>query len=66
MDDLFCFVFQGAVESKILMVICTKTHKTRYAYEQPDGTLLNCCPGVCVDAKGGAGSIASIVKQPRQ
>ena len=59
MDDVYCFVFQGAIDTKISIVICQKRHKTRFAYEQPDGTRLNCCPGVCVDAKGGVGSIAS-------
>lgn len=49
------------MDSKISIVICQKRHNTRLVYEQTDGTRINICPGVCVDATGGDRSICSAV-----
>jgi eukaryotic translation initiation factor 2C len=45
--------------TKICVVICQKGHHTRLAFEEKDGTYVNLCPGVVVDATGGNDSISS-------
>lgn len=48
---------------KISIVICQKGHHTRLVYEDSTAgvpmTYINPCPGLCVDASGGANSISS-------
>jgi Piwi domain len=48
---------------KISIVICQKGHHTRLVYEDSAPgvpmTYINPCPGLCVDASGGANSISS-------
>ena len=47
---------------KIVIVICQKSHHTRFVYEEPTPggrTYINPCPGLCIDASGGVNSIAS-------
>ena len=48
---------------KICIVICQKGHHTRFVYEDAavgsPMTYINPCPGLCIDASGGAESIAS-------
>lgn len=48
---------------KICIVICQKGHHTRFVYEDVSPgnpmTYINPCPGLCIDASGGADSIAS-------
>ena len=48
---------------KLAIVLCQKGHHTRIAYEEPQPnsapSILNVCPGLCVDASGGTDSIAS-------
>lgn len=49
-----------ADEVKIAAVICTKRHNTRIVYlDRTTKQYLNPCPGICVDASGGAHSIVS-------
>jgi hypothetical protein len=51
----------GDVDSiKISIIVCQKGHHTRLFYDE-DGTFVNPCPGLCVDATGKDNSIASAV-----
>ena len=34
---------------KLAIVVCTKGHKTRLFYQEPDGNYINPCPGLIVD-----------------
>jgi len=43
---------------KIAIVICQKSHHTRFFYQE-GGSYINPCPGLVVDAVGGADSIVS-------
>ena len=63
---------QGAIERmgytresvKITIVVCQKRHNTRLVYEENTGSerqFINPCPGLVVDARGGANSITSAV-----
>lgn len=49
---------------KVSIVVCTKNHHTRFFFEEKGAqgqpsSYVNPCPGLCVDASGGAKSIAS-------
>jgi len=44
---------------KVCVVISQKGHNTRLFFEELSGSLINVCPGVCVDGRGGRDSIVS-------
>jgi eukaryotic translation initiation factor 2C len=48
--------------TKISIIVCQKRHSIRFFYEEKDGrssTYINPCPGLVLDARGGANSIVS-------